>query len=95
MNVLVPLSVLAVFLAGCSLDASLTNLGSSPVIGIENSAKTSGLISGSTQAGTATGGGTTYYMQSTLGSYVSGMEQETTDHSYRVYSSVQGALISE
>jgi len=95
-NVLAPLFILAIFVSGCSLDASLQDLGAAkPGFTFQNTAKTSGLISGSTQAGTATGGGVTYHMQSTLGSYVSGVEQETTDSTYKVYSSVQGALISE
>jgi hypothetical protein len=82
-------------MGGCSLDASLTDLAKAPQFMFESSAKTTGLISGSSQAGTATGGGVTYYMQSTVGSYTSGIEQTTDDNAYKVYSSVQGAIISQ
>lgn len=82
------------FISGCTLEASLQEITSKPDF-VFNTAKTTGLVPGSSQSGTASGSGSTYHIQSTLGSYVSGVEQETTDQSYKVYSSVQGALISQ
>lgn len=79
---------------GCSLDASLEQLTSELPIKFQDPAKTTGLVSGSTQTGTASGGGVTYHVQSTVGSYMSGIEQTTSDGSYKVYSSVQGAIVS-
>lgn len=75
------------------MEASLEQL--TKVAETFQSAKTTGLVSGSTQTGTATGNGTTYLVQSTVGNYMSGIEQTTTDNSYRVYSSVQGAIVSQ
>ncbi|WP_246845133.1 hypothetical protein [Bdellovibrio sp. NC01] len=82
---------------GCSMDATLQSLAQNPgsVIKAQDPAKTTGLVSGSTQTGTASGGGgATYQVQSTVGSYMSGIEQTTSDGSYKVYSSVQGAIVS-
>lgn len=79
-------------ITGCSLEASLVHLA--PPAELQAPAKTTGLVSGSTQTGTAIGGGTTYFVQSTVGNYMSGIEQTTSDNSYKVYSSVQGALVS-
>lgn len=75
------------------MEANIQSVATSPST-IFNMSKTSGLVSGSTQTGTATGGGTTYFVQSSVGSYMSGIDQQTTDGQYRVYSSVQGALVS-
>jgi hypothetical protein len=82
------------FMSGCSLEVSLQEITSKTDLA-SNTAKTTGLIPGSSQSGTTSGSGPNYHIQSTLGSYVSGVDQETTDHSYQVYSSVQGALISK
>lgn len=77
------------------MEASLEQLTKiSPPVKLQDPAKTTGLVSGSTQTGTATGGGSTYYVQSTVGNYMSGIEQTTSDNSYKVYSSVQGAIVS-
>lgn len=81
--------------AGCSIDASLENLTAAIPIKFQDPAKTTGLVSGSTQTGIASGGGgASYHVQSTVGSYMSGIEQTTSDGSYKVYSSVQGAIVS-
>jgi undecaprenyl pyrophosphate phosphatase UppP len=93
-KVLLGMGILMIFLSGCTLEASLQEISSTPDF-VFNSAKTTGLIPGSSQSGTTSGGVTIYNIQSTLGSYVSGVEQVTTDNSYKVYSSVQGALISQ
>lgn len=76
------------------MDVSLEQLTSKSPVKFE-SAKLAGLISGSSQIGTATGsGGATYTVQSTVGNYISSMEQSTSDGSYKIYSSVQGSIIS-
>jgi hypothetical protein len=80
--------------AGCSLDASIQNLSKGVTSIMQAPAKATGLVSGSTQIGTAGSGATTYKVQSTVGNYMSGIEQSTADGSYKVYSSVQGALVS-
>ena len=82
------------FATGCSMEASLESMTES-VIKFMDPAKTTGLVSGSTQTGTASGGGVTYQVQTTVGSYMSGIEQTTSDGSYKVYSSVQGAIVSQ
>ncbi|KYG68380.1 hypothetical protein AZI87_03780 [Bdellovibrio bacteriovorus] len=77
------------------MEASLEQLAKEvPTIKFQDPAKTTGLVSGSTQTGTASGGGVTYHVQSTVGNYMSGIEQTTSDNSYKVYSSVQGAIVS-
>ncbi|AFY02864.1 hypothetical protein [Bdellovibrio bacteriovorus] len=78
------------------MEASLEQLAevAPPPIKFQDPAKTTGLVSGSTQTGTATGGGVTYHVQSTVGNYMSGIEQKTADDTYKVYSSVQGAIVS-
>lgn len=77
------------------MDASLEQLANvAPPVKFQDPAKTTGLVSGSTQTGTATGGGVTYHVQSTVGNYMSGIEQTTSDNTYKVYSSVQGAIVS-
>ncbi|XGC80313.1 hypothetical protein ACES2L_13355 [Bdellovibrio bacteriovorus] len=92
------LSSLLVLTTGCSMDATLEAIEESvvePIVKMMDPAKTTGLVSGSTQTGTASGGGgSTYYVQSTVGNYMSGIEQNTSDGSYKVYSSVQGAIVS-
>lgn len=87
---------LMVLATGCSMDASLMDIGkvAGPITKMQDPAKTTGLVSGSTQTGTTTGGGTVYHVQSTVGSYMSGIEQTTSDGTYKVYSSVQGAIVS-
>lgn len=91
-------SLLVLVTAGCSMDASLEQLQEevvAPIVKMMDPAKTTGLVSGSTQTGTASGGGgATYFVQSTVGNYMSGIEQTTSDNSYKVYSSVQGAIVS-
>ena len=84
---------------GCSMEASLESI-TDAVESFLDPAKTTGLVSGSTQTGTATCAsapcdGVTYTVQSTVGNYMSGIEQTTTDSSYKVYSSVQGAIVSQ
>ncbi|WP_374075326.1 hypothetical protein [Bdellovibrio bacteriovorus] len=95
MKKLILLSLLVVA-TGCSMEASLEQLAElAPApIKFQDPAKTTGLVSGSTQTGTATGGGVTYHVQSTVGNYMSGIEQTTSDNTYKVYSSVQGAIVS-
>lgn len=78
---------------GCSMDASIER--GSKIIDIPTLGKTAGLVSGSTQLGTADGGATTYYVQSSVGSYISEIEQKDTSGTYKIYSSVQGAIVSE
>lgn len=95
MKKLILLSLLVVA-TGCSMEASLEQLAelAPEPIKFQDPAKTTGLVSGSTQTGTATGGGVTYHVQSTVGNYMSGIEQTTSDNTYKVYSSVQGAIVS-
>jgi hypothetical protein len=90
--------ILVIFLIGistllqaCSIDAKLKSLNkaSTGVVIVANTAKTTGLVSGSQQTGTATGG---YVVQSSLGSYISGMKT-STGGGYTVYSSIQGSLV--
>ena len=98
------MKILALFfvmisVSACSMDASLMNLSTvDPTTKTQDPAKMTGLVSGSTQIGVGkdpTGVSTqTYRVQSTVGNYMSGIEQTTTDHSYRIYSSVQGAIVS-
>lgn len=75
------------------MEASLSPIVSD-LPSLSDPAKTTGLVSGSSQTGTASGGSVTYGVQSTVGNFVSEIEQTTADKSYKVYSSVQGALIS-
>lgn len=94
MKKLILLSLL-VLATGCSMEASLEQLAVNSPIKFQDPAKTTGLVSGSTQTGTATGSdGVTYHVQSTVGNYMSGIEQTTSDNTYKVYSSVQGAIVS-
>lgn len=80
--------------SGCSLEASIMSLDSVSEV-IEDLSNSMGLVSGSSQTATASGGGgSDYLVQSTVGNYSSGVEQATTDDTYKVYSSVQGAIIS-
>ncbi|MGZ3770739.1 MAG: hypothetical protein ACXVCP_06150 [Bdellovibrio sp.] len=89
-------SVLAMMFlnAGCSMDVTLDQL-SQPISKFLSKTRMTGLTSGSTQTGTASGGGVTYNVQTTVGSYMSDMEQSTNDGSYKVYSSVQGGLVTQ
>ncbi|MFM6928057.1 MAG: hypothetical protein ACKOX6_06300 [Bdellovibrio sp.] len=80
--------------AGCSMEASLENITNEIVEVMKAPAKSTGLVSGSTQSGVTTGGPTTYRVQSTVGNYMSGIEQQTSGGAYKVYSSVQGAIVS-
>lgn len=89
------LSSLMILLSGCSMEASIESLTKDSPIKMQEPAKPIGLVSGSTQMGTATGGGVTYHVQSSAGGYTSGIEQKTSDNSYKIYSSVQGALVSK
>lgn len=90
LSVLILLGLSSSVLSACSLDASISMMSeiAAPFV----AAKTSGLTSGSSQTGTATGG---YYVQSTVGNYMNGIEQGTVEGDYKVYSSVQGALVSQ
>lgn len=97
MKKLLVISVLsvAIFATGCSMDVTLEQL-TQPITNLIQKSRMSGLTSGSTQTGTATGSdGVTYSVQTTVGSYMSDMEQTTDDNSYKVYSSVQGGLVTE
>ena len=85
------------FMMGCNVDATLEKLGSN--IKSFDLAKATGLISGSSQTGKSTDNA--YYVQSSVGSYISGNGKQTaadpnnaSADKYIVYSSVQGALIS-
>lgn len=100
MKKLLVISVLSVviFATGCSMDVTLEQLSevTAPITNLIQKSRMSGLTSGSTQTGTATGSdGVTYSVQTTVGSYMSAMEQTTDDNSYKVYSSVQGGLVTE
>ncbi|WP_415063246.1 hypothetical protein [Bdellovibrio sp.] len=94
MKKLMILSITLLLATGCSMEASLQQLSSAVATKFQDPAKATGLVSGSTQTGTASGGGVTYHVQSTVGNYMSGIEQTTTDNTYKVYSSVQGAIVS-
>jgi hypothetical protein len=87
--------LLSIFVTGCSLEASISSLvGGSPAVQLEG-VKTSGLVSGSTQTGIASGsGGASYNVHGTVGSYMSGIDARTSDGSYTIYGSVQGAIVS-
>lgn len=87
------LAALLAIATGCSMDASIDR--GSQIIDFLSLGKTSGLVSGSSQLGTATAGGTTYYVQSSVGNYISEIEQKDTSGTYKIYSSVQGAIVSE
>jgi hypothetical protein len=88
------LALMMLATAGCSMEASLENITNEIVETLKAPAKSTGLVSGSTQTGTTTGGATTYRVQSTVGNYMSGIEQQTSGGTYKVYSSVQGAIVS-
>ncbi|WP_413289611.1 hypothetical protein [Bdellovibrio sp. HCB337] len=81
--------LLLIGLTGCSIEASLLDLRQNH--GLLIFPKASGIVSGSTQTGTAG----TYTVQSSVGNYLSGVEQRTSDNTYKVFSSVQGALVSQ
>lgn len=74
-------------LSACSMEASITSLSNTPKLPL---AKSMGLISGSSQMGTAG----LYHVQSSVGSYTAGVKQQTSDGEYYIYSSVQGAMVS-
>ena len=92
MKKLTLLALLIMATAGCSMEASLENITDTITEALKSPAKSTGLVSGSTQTGTTTGGGTVYHVQSTVGNYMSGIEQKTSDGAYIVNSSVQGAI---
>lgn len=95
-NSLLVIVGLSAFISACSMDARLTSLNQAveKIDPFASAAKTTGLVSGSQQTGTAGSGANIYYVQSSLGSYVSGMKHTTAD-GYTVYSSVQGSLVNE
>lgn len=78
------------------MDAAIEELSVSiePITRLVQKSRITGLTSGSTQTGTASGNGVTYQVQTTVGNYLSDMEQTTEDHSYKVFSSVQGSLVT-
>lgn len=78
---------------GCSIEVSVER--GSKSLDLPTLGKTSGLVSGSTQLGTATDGTATYHVQSTVGNSISEIEQKDTTGTYKIYSSVQGAIVSE
>ncbi|WP_413577096.1 hypothetical protein ACLVWU_02800 [Bdellovibrio sp. HCB290] len=94
------LAVLTMLASGCSLEASLEDL--SAVISMKAPSKATGLVSGSTQDGTTVSG---YKVQSSVGNYLSQIEQCADtgtpnctvpgSYKYKVYSSVQGAIVSQ
>lgn len=90
------ITAMAFSMMGCNVDATLEKLGSK--VKALDFAKATGLISGSEQTGHTSDN--TYYVQSSVGSYLSGNGKQTASdgtpngQNYIVYSSVQGALIS-
>lgn len=93
MKKLTLLALLMMATAGCSMEASLESIIPESISdALKSPAKSTGLVSGSTQTGTTSGGGTVYHVQSTVGNYMSGIEQKTADGAYIVNSSVQGAI---
>ena len=89
MKKLMLLAVMALA-SGCSLEASLEDL--SEVISAKAPSKATGLVSGSTQDGSTASG---YKIQSSVGNYLSEIEQTTDTGKYKVYSSIQGAIVSQ
>lgn len=86
-------SLFSLGLTGCSLDASMEAIESFIPIKFADF-KAAGLISGSTQRGHTTD--YSYQVQSSVGNYTSrSAEQTTTDNSYKVSSSLQGAFVSK
>lgn len=96
MKILTFLTLLISFTTtACSLDSFiLIAAPAMPIIKAQEFAKTTGLVSGSTQIGTASGGGGTYKVQSSVGNYMSVMTQTTVSGTYKVYSSTQGSILS-
>lgn len=93
MKKLLVLSVsVLIFGTGCSMDITMDQLAQNPIVKLLSKSKMTGIAAGSTQVGTATGG---YQVQTTVGGYMSDMEQTTSDKSYRVFSSVQGGLVTQ
>ncbi len=84
------LLALMVMASGCSLEASLEDLNA--VISAKAPSKATGLVSGSTQDGSTSSG---YKIQSSVGNYLSEIEQTTDTGKYKVYSSIQGAIVSQ
>jgi hypothetical protein len=84
------LLALMVMASGCSLEASLEDLNA--VISAKAPSKATGLVSGSTQDGSTASG---YKVQSSVGNYLSEIEQTTDTGKYKVYSSIQGAIVSQ
>lgn len=94
MNKFILASLLIIGTVGCSMDAEVW--GPKNLASIIAEPSLLGFASGSNQKGTATRGGeTTYYVQSTLGQPDSGADTLTVENTYHVYSSVQGAMVSE
>ncbi|MEK2689959.1 hypothetical protein [Bdellovibrio sp. GT3] len=95
MKKLMLLAAFTMLASGCSLEASLEDL--SAVISMKAPSKATGLVSGSTQDGVAKDSGnvTTYRVQSSVGNYLSEIEQTTDNGKYKVYSSIQGAIVSQ
>lgn len=78
------------------MDASIEQL-TAPLTNLVQKTRMAGLTSGSTQSGVAkdSSGAITYQVQTTVGSYMSDMEQTTDDKSYKIFSSVQGSLVEQ
>lgn len=84
-------AIISLILTGCSFEASLLDLNASR----KNYGTATGLSSGSMHDAKAISTqGKVYNVQSSLGSYLSEMEQSSTNGKYRVYNSMQGVLIS-
>ncbi|WP_413586389.1 hypothetical protein [Bdellovibrio sp. HCB274] len=90
MKKLMLLAALTLLASGCSLEASLEDLNA--IITMKAPSKATGLVSGSTQDGSTVSG---YKVQSSVGNYLSQIEQTTNTGKYKVYSSVQGAIVSQ
>lgn len=90
------LALIAIANIGCQMDASIINLNAA--LPLPNfPAKATGIVSGSNQTGYvgSTPASAEYRVQSTLGSYISTLDQKTVGGEYKVFSSVQGAIIAE
>ncbi|WP_413559924.1 hypothetical protein [Bdellovibrio sp. HCB209] len=90
MKKLILLAAVTMLASGCSLEASLEDLNA--IITAKAPSKATGLVSGSTQDGTTSSG---YKIQSSVGNYLSQIEQTTDTGKYKVYSSIQGAIVSQ
>lgn len=78
----------------CSVTASIDSTSEEPVtIKIQNKPAAAEFVSGSTGAYQTTARG--YKVQASVGHYLAEPVQETPTRHYKVYSSVQGSMLSE